>query len=350
MHAEHDVPLAPLTTLGVGGPARRLVRVEAEAELPAALALEGPILLLAGGSNVVLPDAGWAGTVVHLATRGVARAEGPDGRVRVVARAGEPWEPFVARCVADGLAGVEALSGIPGTTGATPIQNVGAYGQEVSQTVAGVRVWDREAGAARTLSPAECRFAYRRSALKGQDRLVVLGVAFDLEPGALGAPVRYGELARALGVAPGGRAPLAAVREAVLALRRAKGMVLDAADPDTASAGSFFTNPQLDATAFAALRARAAERLGPGAEPPRYPGEDGRVKTSAAWLIERAGFARGHRRGHAGLSSKHTLAVTNRGGATAADVLALARELRDGVRDAFGVELTPEPVIVSDRL
>jgi UDP-N-acetylmuramate dehydrogenase len=211
-------------------------------------------------------------------------------------------------------------------------------------------VWDRDAGAARTLSPAQCRFAYRRSALKGQDRLVVLGVAFDLEPGALGAPVRYGELARALGVAPGERAPLAAVREAVLALRRVKGMVLDPADPDTASAGSFFTNPQLDAAGFGALRARVAERLGPGPEPPRFPGEDGRIKTSAAWLIERAGFARGHRRGHAGLSSKHTLAVTNRGGATAADVLALARELRDGVREAFGVELTPEPVIVSDRL
>jgi UDP-N-acetylmuramate dehydrogenase len=351
MPAESDAPLAPLTTLGVGGPAARLVTVEAAADLPEALASPGPVLLLAGGSNVVLPDAGWPeGTVVRLATRGIRHEEGPDGAVRVVAAAGEPWEPLVAAAVADGLAGVEALSGIPGSTGATPIQNVGAYGQEVAQTVAWVRVLDRDAGRERVLAPADCRFAYRSSALKGQDRLVVTEVAFDLVRADLGTPVAYGELARTLGVELGGRAPLGAVREAVLALRGRKGMVLDPSDPDTASAGSFFTNPLLDADGFAELRDRVAERLGPGAEPPTYPGEDGRVKTSAAWLIERAGFSRGYRTGRAALSSKHTLAITNRGGATAADVLGLARTIRDGVREAFGVELVPEPVIVGGKL
>ncbi|HEY2636664.1 MAG TPA: UDP-N-acetylmuramate dehydrogenase, partial [Solirubrobacteraceae bacterium] len=241
MRVAHDVPLAPLTTLGVGGPARTLVEVDDPADLGEALAADGPVLVLAGGSNVVLPDAGFAGTVVHLATRGVERTAGPDGRVRVVAQAGEEWEPLVAACVAGGLVGVECLSGIPGSVGATPIQNVGAYGQEVAETVAWVRVHDRADATTRTLSPAECRFAYRRSALKGQDRLIVEAVAFDLEPGETGAPVAYAELARTLGVAVGDRAPLAEVREAVLGLRRSKGMVLDPGDPDTASAGSFFT-------------------------------------------------------------------------------------------------------------
>jgi UDP-N-acetylmuramate dehydrogenase len=350
MRVEHDVPLAPLTTLRVGGPARRLVHVQAEDELGEAFAAPPPVLVLAGGSNVVLPDAGWEGTVVRLELRGVEHDEHDDGRLGVVVRSGEPWEPLVERCVAAGLVGVECLSGIPGCTGATPIQNVGAYGQEVSQTVAAVRVFDRADGAPRTLSRAECRFGYRTSALRGQDRLVVTAVAFDLARGTDSAPVRYPELARALGLEVGGRAPLAAVPAAVLALRRRKGMVLDAGDPDTASAGSFFTNPVLAPRDFAALRFRVAARLGPGAAPPEYPAADGRVKTSAAWLIEQAGFARGHRRGRAAVSTKHTLALTNRGGATAEEIVALARELRDGVRAAFGVELAPEPVIVGDAL
>jgi UDP-N-acetylmuramate dehydrogenase len=351
MRAESDVPLAPLTTLGVGGSARRLVTVEAAGELPEALASPAPVLFLAGGSNVVLPDAGWpAGTVVRLATRGVRHEDGPGGAVRLVAAAGEPWEPLVAAAVGDGLVGLEALSGIPGSTGATPIQNVGAYGQEVAQTVAAVRVWDRAEERERALTPADCRFAYRSSALKGQDRLIVTEVAFDLERGERGAPVAYAELARTLGIEIGERAPLGAVREVVLGLRRRKGMVLDPGDPDTASAGSFFTNPLLDPPGFAILGDRVEQRLGPGAHPPEFPGEDGRVKTSAAWLIERAGFSRGHRCGGAALSGKHTLAITNRGGATAADVLALAREIRDGVHEAFGVELVPEPVIVGASL
>jgi UDP-N-acetylmuramate dehydrogenase len=351
MRVESDVPLAPLTTLGVGGPARRLVTVEAADEVTEALASPPPVLLVAGGSNVVLPDTGWPdGTVVRLATRGVRHEDGPDGAVRLVVAAGEPWEPLVGAAVADGLVGIEALSGIPGSTGATPIQNVGAYGQEVAQTVAAVRVWDREEEREHVLSPADCHFAYRASALRHQDRLVVTEVAFDLLRGDRGAPVAYAELARTLGVEIGERAPLADVRAAVLGLRRRKGMILDPGDPDTASAGSFFTNPLLDAAGLRDLQARVADRLGPGAHPPEYPGEGGRVKTSAAWLIERAGFSRGHRSGRAALSGKHTLAITNRGGATAADVLALAREIRDGVGEAFGVELVPEPVIVGDRL
>ena len=346
MREELDVPLAGLTTLQVGGPARRLVRAGSEEELAEALAqaAEEPVLLLAGGSNVVVADAGWPGTVIRLELGGTRFEEAGDGRVRVVAGAGEPWDELVAACVSRGLAGVECLAGIPGSTGATPIQNVGAYGQEVAQTVAWVRVWDRDRGEARTLSPAACGFAYRASVLKHQDRLVVLEVAFDLEPGGRGAPVAYGELARALEVEVGARPEAAAAREAVLALRRAKGMVVDPDDPDSVSAGSFFTNPILDAEAWEALVARAPER------PPEYPGAHGTVKTSAAWLIERAGFSRGYRRGRVGLSDKHTLALTNRGGATTEELLGLAREIRDGVREAFGVTLVPEPVLVGVEL
>jgi UDP-N-acetylmuramate dehydrogenase len=343
---EHDVPLSTLTTLRLGGPARRLLHVDGEAELADALTAAGddPVLLLAGGSNLVIGDAGWRGTAIRLELGGVRTEDGPDGRVRVVAGAGEPWDAVVARTVAEGLAGLECLSGIPGSAGATPIQNVGAYGQEVAQTVAWVRVWDRHAGAARTLSPAECDFAYRTSRLKHQDRLVVLEVAFDLEPGGRGAPVAYAELARALGLEPGDRPPAPEAREAVLRLRRGKGMVIDPEDPDSVSAGSFFTNPVLSADAWAALLERA-ER-----EPPRFPAPDGAVKTSAAWLIERSGFARGQARGRVAVSSKHTLALTNRGGATTAELLALAREIRDGVRERFGVTLEPEPVLVNASL
>jgi UDP-N-acetylmuramate dehydrogenase len=237
--------------------------------------------------------------------------------------------------------GVEALSGIPGLVGATPIQNVGAYGQEVSQTIARVRVWDRQEQRVVTRSAAECHFGYRSSLFKAvPDRFVVLSVSFQFALGTLSAPVRYAELARVLGVEPGARAPLAEVREAVLDLRRGKGMVLDAADRDTWSAGSFFTNPVVDPALADAL---------PG-DAPRYPQPDGRVKTSAAWLIEHAGFNRGYGSGLARLSNRHTLAVTNRGGASAADIVALAREIRDGVRHAYGISLLPEPVLISTTL
>jgi UDP-N-acetylmuramate dehydrogenase len=271
---------------------------------------------------------------VLVRTRGIER----DGE-RLTVQAGEDWDPLVARCVAEGLQGFECLSGIPGSAGATPIQNVGAYGQDVSETVEWVRVYDREAGEVRTLAAAECGFDYRTSIFKHRDRHVVLAVGYRLRESAESGPIRYAELARRLDVPIGGRAPLHAVREAVLALRRGKGMVIDPADPDSVSAGSFFTNPILTPERFAAL---------PG-DPPAFPEPDGRIKTSAAWLIERAGFGRGHGDGRVGISGKHTLALVNRGGATTAELLALARRIAAGVRETFGVELVPEPVLVGVR-
>jgi UDP-N-acetylmuramate dehydrogenase len=341
------VRLSELTTLRLGGPAARYVEAATEDEVVDVVREADrtgePLLVLAGGSNVVIADEGFPGTVLRIATRGVV-----GDRVALEAAAGEQWDPLVARCVADGVEGVECLAGIPGSVGATPIQNVGAYGQEVAETIVGVRVLDRARGVVEELDPAACAFTYRSSAFKRHPgRWVVLSVRFALRASELSAPIRYAELARALDVELGDRAPLAEVREAVLALRRRKGMVLDAADPDTFSAGSFFTNPILDADAFATLRARVTDRLGPDARPPSWPETDGRVKTSAAWLIERAGFHRGHGEpAGIAISSKHTLALTNRGAGTTAQLVALAREIAGGVREAFGVELTPEPVLV----
>jgi len=346
------IPLRELTTLRLGGPAGRLVEARDEAAVVDAVRRADragePLLVLAGGSNVVVADEGFAGTVLRIATRGIARADGEDGRVRVEVQAGEPWDPLVARCVADGLAGVECLSGIPGSVGATPIQNVGAYGQEVAETIRSVRVLDRARDEVAELGAAECGFSYRSSAFKRTPgRWVVLAVGFELARSAQSAPIRYAELARRLGVQLGERAPLGAVREAVLELRRGKGMVIDPADLDSVSAGSFFTNPVLEGEAFAALERRVAERLGDGVRPPAFPDADGRVKTSAAWLIERAGFERGHGdpRGIA-ISAKHTLALTNRGAGSTTELVALAREIAGGVRNAFGVDLVPEPVFV----
>ena len=352
METTSATALRDLTTLRLGGPAGRLVEARDEAAVVDAVRRADragePLLVLAGGSNVVVADEGFPGTVVRIATRGIAEADGEEGRVRLEVQAGEPWDPLVGRCVAAGLAGVECLSGIPGSVGATPIQNVGAYGQEVAETIRSVRVLDRARDAVVELGAGECGFSYRSSAFKRTPgRWVVLAVAFELERSAASAPIRYAELARRLDVQLGDRAPLAAVREAVLELRRGKGMVIDPADPDSVSAGSFFTNPVLDGAAFTALERRVAERLGEGARPPGFPDADGRVKTSAAWLIERAGFTRGHGdpRGIA-ISAKHTLALTNRGAGTTAELVALAREIAGGVRDAFGVELVPEPVFV----
>jgi UDP-N-acetylmuramate dehydrogenase len=347
MRTSRDVPLAPLTTLKLGGPARAFAEATTDDELVAAVreaeAAGEPVLLLAGGSNLVLADEGWDGTVVAVRTRGVAEGAG-DGRfVHLTVAAGEDWDPFVASCVQRGLAGVECLSGIPGSVGATPIQNVGAYGQEVAETISAVLVHDRERDDTYRMSPGDCGFGYRTSRFKGGDRFVVLSVSFALTAGELSQPIRYAELARALDVDVGARVPLADARRAVLELRRGKGMVLDPCDADTVSAGSFFTNPVLTTEAFAALQARA------GAAPPGFPDDDGHVKTSAAWLIERAGFPKGYGRGGARVSSKHTLALTNRGGTTA-DLVALAREIRDGVSQAFGVELRAEPTLVGVSL
>ena len=340
-------PLARHTTLRVGGPARRFVRARTtDAVIDAVSECDArgePVLLLSGGSNLLVGDDGFDGTVVHLATRGVHLDSGSAcAGVSLRVAAGVSWDDLVVHAVEHGYAGIEALSGIPGSTGATPVQNVGAYGQEVAETIATVRTWDRQERRIRTLAAADCEFGYRTSRFKqerfrGGPRFVVLEVTFQFRLGDLGAPVRYAELAAALGVELGARAPLAAVRAAVLGLRRRKGMVLDDADPDTWSAGSFFTNP--------VLTPEQAEALPAGA--PRWPMPDGRVKTSAAWLIEHAGFTRGHGLpGPASLSTKHTLALTNRGSARAVDLVTLAREVRDGVRVAFGVTLEPEPVLV----
>ena len=265
--------------------------------------------------------------------------------------AGEDWDELVAHAVDQGWAGIEALSGIPGAVGATPIQNVGAYGQDVSQTIARVRTWDRVDRIQRTFAAADCGFGYRHSRFKAEPgRYVVLEVTLQLRQGDLSEPVAYAELARTLGVGTGERAPLKAVRDAVLELRSGKGMVLDADDHDTWSAGSFFTNPILTEAQFTDLERRVAERLGDGSEPPRYAAGDGLAKTSAAWLIERAGFTKGYGSGPARISTKHTLALTNRGGAKTEDLLSLAREVRDGVREAFGVDLVNEPVFVGAEL
>ena len=346
-----DAPLAPLTTLRLGGPARRLVTAYDEqsvVEVVRSADRAGErLLVLGGGSNVVLPDEGFAGTVLRIAVHGLAVTQDGD-RVRLTAGAGEEWESFVALCVADRLVGLEALSGIPGFVGGSPVQNIGAYGQDVSQTIAVVRAYDRQAERVVELSNADCQFAYRHSTFKGEPgRWVVLAVTFELAVGELSAPVGYAELARRLGVEVGERAPLAEVREAVLALRRGKGMVLDAADVDTRSAGSFFTNPLLSATQLQELQTRVVARCGADAAPPTWPERDGRVKVSAAWLIERAGFAKGAFEGPVGISSKHTLALVNRGGGTTADLLRVSGAIQDGVRDAFGVELVPEPVVVA---
>jgi UDP-N-acetylmuramate dehydrogenase len=321
--------LAPLTTLRLGGPAGRLIEAHSEAELVQAVRA-GADLVLAGGSNVVIADDGVPGTVVLVRTRGVVH----DGGLTIVA-AGEPWDELVARTVGEGLQGFECLSGIPGSTGATPIQNVGAYGQDVSETVEWVRVYDRDTDEVRTMAAAECGFDYRTSVFKHRDRWTVLAVAFRLREAAVSGPLRYAELARTLGVPVGGTAPLDEVRAAVLGLRRGKGMVIDPADPDSVSAGSFFTNPILTHEAWSKL---------PNA--PAFPEPDGRIKTSAAWLIEQAGFRRGYGNGRIGISTKHTLALVNRGEGTTAELVALAREIAGGVEARFGVVLAPEPVFV----
>ncbi len=343
-----NVRLAELTTLRLGGPARKLVAPDREQDLvEAVVAADGsgePLLLVGGGSNLVVSDAGFDGTVLHVATRGVDVTEEADGTASVTVAAGEPWDALVARMVAEGLAGMECLAGIPGSVGATPMQNVGAYGQDVSETIVSVRTWDRGAGKIAIFDRAACRFAYRSSVFRGSARHVILGVTFALTRRATSAPLRYAELTRALGVGEGERAPLAATRETVIALRRAKGMVLDHSDRDTASAGSFFTNPILEAGALAALRARVGDKL------PVFPEPDGRSKVSAAWLIERAGFAKGYALGRVAISAKHALALTNRGDATTAELLTLARTIRDGVKDRFGVVLENEPVFVGVAL
>ncbi len=338
------VRLAELTTFRLGGPAARFVEATSQAELVAAvLAADSagePLLVLGGGSNVLVADAGFPGTVVLVRTRGIRSESDSCGGAEVEVEAGEPWDDVVRRAIEEEWSGIEALSGIPGSTGATPLQNVGAYGQEVAESVARVRVLDRADGEVHTWAAADCGFGYRTSRFRHDPRYVVLSVTFQLRLGHLGAPVRYAELGRRLAIDPGGRAPAADVRAAVLELRRSKGMLLDPGDHDTWSAGSFFLNPLLPVAAADALPADA----------PRFAQPDGRVKTSAAWLVEHAGFERGSGSGQARLSTKHTLALTNRGGASTAEVLELARTIRADVQERFGVLLEPEPQLVGCTL
>lgn len=347
------VALAPLTTLGLGGPARYFVSADDDATLRDALAwarAEGmPVALLGGGSNVVASDRGFDGVVIALRMRGVTQVQDGD-RVHVTAAAGEPWDELVERCVSESLAGIECLSGIPGLVGATPLQNVGAYGQEVGSTVVSVRVLERATLQERVLTHAECDFSYRYSALKRDPlRYAVLGVTFALQRG--GAPaIRYQELVNAL-AARNAAPTLADTRRAVIALRRAKSMVFDPAqrDENTRSAGSFFLNPIVPADQADALAQRllAEGRLASAAAFPRYPGNAaGQAKLAAAWLIEAAGFKKGERRGRVGISSKHSLALVCYQGATAGELLALAQEIEARVRERFGIQLEREPVLL----
>ncbi len=340
--------LAELTTLRLGGPIGGLVRAGSAPELVAAVraadAVGEPVLLVGGGSNLVVADEGWPGVTVLIRSDGIdVRRDGDHVLLRIAA--GADWDGLVARAVAEGWAGIECLSGIPGLTGATPVQNVGAYGQDIAQTLTDVTVWDREAERIAVLSTVDCSFGYRRSRFKHSERFVVLDVGLRLPVSTLSRPVAYAELARRLDLEPGEQAALADVRVAVLELRGGKGMVLDPDDHDTWSAGSFFTNPILDPAALAAFE----RRLEPGASYPSWP-DDAGTKLSAAWLIERSGFTKGYGDGPVRLSTKHTLALTNRGGARTVDLLRLAREVRDGASARFGVELMPEPKLVNCTL
>jgi UDP-N-acetylmuramate dehydrogenase len=329
-----------MTTLRLGGPPGTLTVVyepeEAVEAVRSAAANGEPVLILAGGSNVVIGDGGFPGRVILLRTRGVRIVGRDAGSAVVRVAAGEPWDAFVARTVQEELSGVECLSGIPGSAGATPIQNVGAYGQEVAQTIVAVHAYDRVEDRVVTMTPEQCAFAYRSSIFKHDDRRLVLEVDFRLAESPESAPIRYAELARQLGVDVGDRVPLQQARDTVLKLRAGKGMVLDPDDRDTWSVGSFFTNPVLPEL--------------PQADMPHWPAGGGRVKIPAAWLIEHAGFHKGFTLdGRVAISSKHTLALTNRGGGTTDGLLTLARAIRDGVRERFGIHLHPEPVLVNCR-
>ena len=349
--APTQATLSNHTTLRLGGPARVFAEARTTDRLVALVRAADkagePLLLLAGGSNLVVGDAGFDGVVVRVATTGWRLGDGN----AIDVEAGQTWDEFVAGTVAAGFGGLECLSGIPGSVGATPIQNVGAYGCEISESLRSIDFYDRRTGELRTVGAEELGFAYRTSVLKGTDAGVVLNVRFGLRADGLSSPIRYAELARALGVETGARVPAAEARAAVLQLRRGKGMVLDAPDHDTWSAGSFFTNPIIPSAEADAVLARIASVVGAGVRMPEYPA-DGGTKLSAAWLIERAGFAKGHEGpgGRVSLSSKHTLALTNRGSASTEDLLTLAREVRDGVHARFGVELVPEPLLINCSL
>lgn len=340
LHIEENIPLAPMTTIGIGGPARYFARAttvdDVRDGIDWSLAKSLPIFILGGGSNLLISDEGFKGLVLQIDLRGIV-VESEDEHATVKVAAAEPWDSFVEMAVENTWAGIECLSGIPGSTGATPIQNVGAYGQDVSETIIRVEVLDRKSGLVITLTNRDCRFGYRSSVFKNyeRERYVVLNVTFRLKVGGA-ASVRYPELRRYLEERGESDQDVRVVRDAVIAIRKRKGMVLDPDDPDTRSDGSFFMNPVLSAAEFERFKQKAD-----GA--PNFPSGDGMVKLSAAWLIERAGFPKGFVHGNAGLSTKHTLAVINRGGATAREVVELVTMVQDRVRQQFGIEIHPEP-------
>jgi UDP-N-acetylmuramate dehydrogenase len=347
MLGQRGAPLAPLTTLGLGGRAARLVTVNDDADLVEALRGaesegDGNVFVLGGGSNVIVADEGFAGLVVHIASRGV-EVERLGDTVRLDVAAGEDWDDLVTRTVEEGWSGLESLAGIPGRVGGTPIQNVGAYGHEVKEAIVRVRVYDRSERHFAVLGKDACGFGYRTSLFRGRSRYVVTHVLFELDVSRESAPVRYAELARVLGVAEGDRAPAKEVRRAVRSLRSQKGMIVDARDPDSASVGSFFVNPTLTPEELDALQLRTPRA---GDTVPCFPADRGRFKVPAAWLVERAGFSKGYGRGRVGVSGKHALALVNRGGGTTRELIELAREIRRGVEARFGVELQPEPVFL----
>jgi UDP-N-acetylmuramate dehydrogenase len=359
VHAEEEefesslrqhVSLAPMTTLGIGGPARYL----ADADSPASLSTAArwarernlPLFVLGGGSNIVVADDGFPGLVVRIDIRGV-QADGNGDRVMLTVGAGEEWDSLVSSCVSRGWAGFECLSGIPGRVGATPIQNVGAYGQDVSETLQSVDAFDLKTEQLLNLSAAECRFGYRSSRFKtdDRDRFVITRVMYALTAGGRPA-VRYPELERDLAERGEGNRSLLAVRESVLTIRKRKAMVIDPLDGDSRSVGSFFVNPTLSRSEFEELKRCAEKHPDSSGEIPAFPIADNRIKVSAAWLIERAGISRGFVYANVGTSTKHALAIINRGGGTAREVIELKDRIQTRVRDRFGVELVPEPVFV----
>ena len=349
MQILENIPLAPLTTFRIGGPARFFVeaksRIEVEETVRFAKARALPLFILGGGSNLVVSDAGWPGLVLKVAISGIGQRPGTteEGRVLYDVGAGESWDRFVAQAIGAKCAGVECLSGIPGSVGGTPVQNVGAYGQEVSETIASVEVFDRKDGQVRELCNEACGFSYRSSIFNTgeRERFIILRVTYALVPD--GEPhIAYADLQRHF-AGRETRPNLAETREAVRHIRALKGMLITPGDPDSQSAGSFFKNPVLSETQHADLKKRAEAK---GLTVPSYPALEKNRKVSAAWLVEHSGFARGYGFGRAGISGKHALALVNRGGATAAEILALKDQIQHRVVEIWQVQLEPEPVMV----
>jgi UDP-N-acetylmuramate dehydrogenase len=347
MIIREQVPLAPLTTLGVGGPARYFVEAHTESDIREAVqhaqSLNVPLFVLGGGSNLLVADRGFDGLVLEISLRGIERAAGADDTVAFSVAAGEEWDDFVARAVDDNCAGIECLSGIPGSVGGTPVQNVGAYGQEVSETIREVEALDRQSLQLKTFANAECGFGYRSSIFNttASDRYIILRVSFSLQRGGRPA-IRYADLQKAFPDATA-TPTLSAVRVAVREIRQRKAMLIVPGDDDARSAGSFFKNPIVPQQQFDDLAAKLRAR---DLALPSYPAAGGFRKLPAAWLVEHAGFAKGYSRGAAGISRRHTLAIVNRGGATAADIVALKDEIQSRVFSEFGIQLQPEPVFL----